>query len=165
MKKLLTLVLCLTLLGGCALRKAPFSFSPEVYLEVNGQEITSPTKEDLQEGLKGLDSSEESYVYLELGKPVDGMWYLSAALPLEGYEDGLGYILEACIEAGAEDFAYLQYRTTDQDQVLTWFENFFTATSAPDTSQWTDISYWYYDDPGGYDYGYDYYKDDEIRAI
>lgn len=157
MRKLLTLALALSLalLAGCASRKNPF-FSPEVYLEINGQEVSDPTKEALLEGLKNLDGSEDSYVYLELGEPLDGVWYLSAALPLDGYEDGLGYILEACVEAGTDDFSYLQWRTTDQEEVLDWFEDFYAGKAAPDTSGWEDISYWYYGD-----YSYDDWSDED----
>lgn len=159
MKKSLVLILALSLalLGGCALRTNPFAFSSEVYLEINGQEVTSPTEEALLEGLKNLDGSEKSYVYLEPGAPVDGMWYLSAALPLDGYEDGLGYILEACVESSVTEFAYYQFRTTDQEQVLSWFKDFYAGKSAPDTSGWEDISYWYYD------YGDDYEYNDQGR--
>lgn len=136
-------VLALCLLSGCWERPAP-------YLEVNGQEIADPSLGDLEQGLQNLDDSEESYVYLELARPVGGLWYLSAALPIAGYEDGLGYIVEACADAGEDDYTYYEYRTTDQEQVLTWFREFFRGKSAPDISGWEDITDWYY-----YDYGYD----------
>lgn len=141
-------VLALCLLSGCRGR-------PDPYLEVNGREIADPSLGDLERGLQNLDDSEESYVYLELAQPVGGLWYLSAALPAAGYEDGLGYIVEACADAGEDDYAYYEYRTTDQEQVLTWFREFFRGKSAPDVSGWEDITDWYY-----YDYGYDYGYDD-----
>ncbi len=164
MRKLLALALALalSLLGGCAHRENPFFPQPETYLEINGQEITEPSWETLRNGLENLDSSEESYVYLELGSPLDSVWYLSAALPLEGYDDGLGYILESCVEADGENFRYLQTRTTDREQLLAWFQDFFTGKAAPDLSAWEDISDWYYDD---YDDYSESYGDDEIRAI
>ena len=142
-------VLALCLLSGCRGRPAP-------YLEVNGREIADPSLGDLEQGLQNLDDSEESYVYLELARPVGGLWYLSAALPIAGYEDGLGYIVEACADAGEDDYTYYEYRTTDQEQVLTWFREFFRGKSAPDISGWEDITDWYY-----YDYGYDYGYDDD----
>lgn len=138
-------VLALCLLSGCWARPVP-------YLEVNGREIADPSIKDLEQGLKNLDDGVESYVYLELDRPVGGLWYLSAALPEAGYEDGLGYIVEACAAVDG-DYAYYEYRTTDQEQVLTWFREFFRGRSAPDTSGWEDITDWYY---GGYDYYDDY---------
>lgn len=152
MKRALAMItaalLALCLLSGCGLRTPP-------YLEVNGREIADPSLKDLEEGLKNLDNGEESYVYLEAVRPVDGLWYLSAALPMAGYEDGLGYIVEACAAHGEDDYSYYEYRTTDQEQVLTWFRDFFRGKSAPDISGWEDITDWYYDDYG-YDYDYDY---------
>ena len=165
MKKLLALALALLLLAGCAPRQNPFSPSPEVYLEVNGEEVARPDWEAVRGGLENLDGSQDSYVYLELGAPLDGVWYLSAALPLDGYDDGLGYILEACVEGAGEDFFYFQTRTTDQEQLMGWFEAFYTGESAPDVSGWEDISDWYYDDYDYDDYGGNYSGDNEIRAI
>ena len=157
MKRTLALVaaavLALCLLAGCRGRPAP-------YLEVNGREIADPSLDDLEAGLQNLDDSEESYVYLELARPVGGLWYLSAALPMAGYEDGLGYIVEACADAGEETYAYYEYRTTDREQVIAGFTEFFRGRSAPDVSGWEDISDWYYDDYyDDYDnyYDYDYY--------
>ena len=144
-------VLMLCLFSGCRARWNPLA--PEPYLEVNGREIADPSLKDLEEGLQNLDDGVESYVYLELSRPVGGLWYLSAALPEAGYEDGLGYIVEACADAGEDDYAYYEYRTTDQEQLLDWFREFFRGRSAPDVSGWEDITDWYY---GGYDYDYDY---------
>lgn len=157
MKRLMAVMtaafLALCLLSGCGLRSP---FAPDPYLEVNGQEIDNPSIKDLEAGLQNLDGGEESYVYLELARPVGGLWYLSAALPVAGYEDGLGYIVEACAAEGEDDYIYYEYRTTDQEQVLTWFRNFFRGKSAPDISGWEDITDWYYDGYGYYgDYGYD----------
>lgn len=141
------LILCL--LSGCSGRWNPFA--PDPYLEVNGQTIEAPSLKDLEQGLKNLDNGVESYVYLELERPVGGLWYLSAALPEAGYEDGLGYIVEACADAGEDDYSFYECRTTDQEQVLAWFRDFFRGKSAPDISGWEDITDWYYDD-------YDYYN-------
>lgn len=153
MKRILAVMmaaaLCLCLFSGCGLRNP---FAPDPYLEVNGQEITDPSLKDLEAGLRNLDDGVESYVYLELSRPVGGLWYLSAALPEAGYEDGLGYIVEACAAEGEDDYSYYEYRTTDQEQVLTWFRNFFRGRSAPDITGWEDVTDWYYYD---YDYGYD----------
>lgn len=158
MKRTLALVtglcLALCLLCGCGRRWNPLA--PIPYLEVDGVEVTNPSLGDLETGIQGLSDGEDSYVYLELDRPVGGLWYLSAALPLAGYEDGLGYIIEACADAGEDDYFYYEYRTTDQEQVLDWFRDFFRGKAAPDVSEWEDITDWYYDDYGGYDYGYDY---------
>lgn len=145
----LVLALALCLLGGCGQRTPP-------YLEVNGREIASPSLRDLESGLRNLSDGEDSYVYLELSQPLDGLWYLSAALPLAGYEDGLGYIVEACAADG-EGYAYYECRTTDQEQLLDWFREFFRGRSAPDISGWEDVTDWYGGD--GYDYHYDYDPD------
>lgn len=144
----LALALCL-LLCGCGRRGNPLVPAP--YLEVNGQEVENPSLKDLEAGIQNLDDGEESYVYLELGEPLGGLWYLSAALPLAGYEDGLGYIVEACAADG-EGYAYYETRTADQEELLDWFRDFFRGRSAPDISGWEDITDWYYDD---YDYNYD----------
>lgn len=150
---IVVVLLALCLLTGCVTRWNPFA--PDPYLEVNGQEIENPSIKDLENGLQNLDGGVESYVYLELDRPVGGLWYLSAALPETGYEDGLGYIIEACADAGEDDYTYYEYRTTDQKQVLTWFREFFRGKSAPDVSGWEDITDWYFDD---YDYYDDYYN-------
>ena len=96
MKRLLTalavLCCCLGLLCGCAQAGNPFA--PERYLEVDGQEVPGPTWRDVEKAVEGLNGGEDSYVYLELGQPLDGVWYLSAALPLTEYEDGV--TLKSC---------------------------------------------------------------------
>lgn len=148
-------VLGLCLLSGCWGRPVP-------YLEVNGQEIANPSIKELEAGLQNLDDGVESYVYLELDRPVGGLWYLSAALPEAGYDDGLGYIVEACAAAGEDDYTYYEYRTTDQEQVFDWFRDFFRGKAAPDVSGWEDITDWYdggydYYDDYGWDYDYSYY--------
>ncbi len=165
MKRLLTalavLCCCLGLLCGCAQAGNPFA--PERYLEVDGQEIPGPTWRDVEKAVEGLNGGEDSYVYLELGQPLDGVWYLSAALPLAEYEDGLGYIVDACLEEGG-DYRYYECRTTDREELLSWFEDFFRGRAAPDLAGWEDITDWY---DGGYDDGYPYYgyDDDEIASI
>jgi len=140
---LLALALCL--LSACGQGWDP-------YLEVNGQEVADPSVKDLENGIQALDGGEDSYVYLELAQPLDGLWYLSVALPLAGYEDGQGYIVEACT-GEEENYLYYECRTNDQEQVLTWFREFFRGRSAPDVTGWEDITDWY---GGGYDYGYGY---------
>lgn len=166
-KKLLAgcLALCLCLLCACA---GPEDWTPKPYLEIDGAEVEDPSLDKLRKGLEGLDSTEDSYVYLELAQPLDGVWYLSAALPLAEYEDGLGYILEACAEDANGGYSYLQYRTLDKEELLGFFEPFYKGKSAPDLSGWEDISDWYYDDYGGYDYddGYDYdYGGDLVAPV
>ncbi len=164
---LLGALLLLLALGACA---GPETWIARPYLEVNGEVVESPALEDLRTGLENLDGREESYVYLELAQPLEGVWYLSAALPLTGYEDGLGYILEACADDGMGGYSYLQYRTQDQEQVLAWFEDFFRGKAVPDLSDWEDITDWYFDDYYSYDYGYDYdygygYEENPIAPV
>ena len=173
---LLALILLLAL-AGCS--GGVQSWTPKPYLEINGTEAERPSVDKLREGIQSLTGDEDSYVYLELAQPLDGVWYLSAALPTTGYEDGLGYILEACVENGVDDYLYLQYRTQDREEVLDWFEDFYRGKSVPPTlDQWEDISDWYYyDDYDGdyygddYDYGYDYgyddydYEDDRVGQV
>ena len=73
----------LTALAGCA---GPETWTPKPYLEINGEAVENPSPEKLRAGLESLDSSAESYVYLELAQPLDGVWYLSAALPMAEYD-------------------------------------------------------------------------------
>lgn len=163
MKKLLALALacCLGLLWGCGALPGP-----ERYLEVNGREVPDPSWQDVAAALRGLNDGEDSYVYLELGEALDGVWYLSAALPLAEYEDGLGYIVEAC--AGEEDaYRYYEARTTDPDEVSGWFEEFFRGRGAPDLTGWEEITDWYGDYGYGDDspYGYDAPYQDNRGAV
>lgn len=175
LRKALIAALVLSLLFCGCRRWNPLTSSPP-YLEVNGQEVESPSLDDLEEGIQGLSGGANSYVYLEPSNSIDGIWSLSATLPLEGFEDGLGYIVDACWEED-NDYRYYECRTTDQEQLLDWFRDFYRGRSAPDISGWEDVTNWYYDDYGYDDYGYDdddgygydgyydYSYDDRIAAI
>ena len=154
----------LTALAGCA---GPETWTPKPYLEINGEAVENPSLEKLRAGLEGLDNRAESYVYLELAQPLDGVWYLSAALPMAEYEDGLGYILEACAEDGAGGYTYLQQRTQSQEELLAWFEDFYRGKAAPDLAGWTAIPDWYFDDYYYADYsdGDDYYGESPVAPV
>ena len=154
----------LTVLAGCA---GPETWTPKPYLEINGEAVENPSLEKLRAGLESLDNSAESYVYLELAQPLDGVWYLSVALPMAEYEDGLGYILEACAEDGAGGYTYLQQRTQSQEELLAWFEDFYRGEAAPDLAGWTDITDWYFDDYyyDEYYYGDDYYGESPVAPV
>ena len=162
-RKLWALGAALLLLAGCA---GPETWRPKPYLELNGEAVEDPSPEKLREGILALDGTEESYVYVELAQPLSGVWYLYAALPLTGYDDGMGYFLEACAEDGAGGYRYLQSRTSSEEEVLSLLDGFYRGEAAPDLTGWEDITQWYmdsdpyyydgYDYGHGYDYGYDY---------
>ena len=122
----------------------------------------------VEEAIRDLTGAEDSYLLLAPDAPIGDSIYLQAMLPYSYSDDGLGYIVEICLE-NALGYTFYEARTTDIDQVIRCFSQYYHLQKLPNIAVWEDVTdddWWYddygdwYDEYGGYD-EYDDYDDDQ----
>jgi hypothetical protein len=93
----------------------------------------------IRHAIWAIKPTKESYAILTPSEPIQNSVYLQAALPIEGYDDGLGYIVETRLADG-ESFKHYQIRIKDCYEVLKIFKAYYDYQSLQDISFWNDIT-------------------------
>ena len=107
-------------------------------LNVSGRRKAFPTFEDIEEGLRGLTDSPDSFLVYKRFPILNGCIYLQSALPAKGYDDGLGYLVEIRLSKN-EGFHQYRMRTTSIDEVIGIFADFYIMEQLPDVTAWEEI--------------------------
>lgn len=148
---LAALLCCLSLMAGCG--------APAYLLEIDGREVWDFTFSEVEAAIRGLNNSYESYVLLQPETPIKKSLYMEAYLPAFGSDDGLGYVVEICVEDFFGNYRYYQARTADVNDVIRCFSRYYKGQALPNLTAWQDVTYDYFDYYDYYD-DYDYYDYD-----
>lgn len=111
---------------------------PYYTLTVDGVPYTNPTAQDIKDYLGNLEPVSGSFLILERSCGIGGTAYLQAALPVEGYDDGLGYCVQVGVPQGQSVLLY-EYRTQELDKVRNLFCRYLERQEAPPYFSWNRI--------------------------
>lgn len=103
------------------------------------KDVEQPSMEQIRAAIKAITHTRGSFVVLKPSEPIQGSIYMQTALPIEGYDDGLGFLVEIRIEA-TRTFTHYQYRTKDSDFVCHLFRDYYIHQILPDLTRWEDIT-------------------------
>ena len=136
------LAACLVLLAGCGGRTYSLESGQGVVEECSFQQV--------EDAIRSLTGAEDSYLILTPDAPIDGSFYLQAMLPYSYSDDGLGYILDICLEDSGYGYTLYEARTTEIDDVIRCFSQYYKLQKLPNLTAWENVS-----GSGWYDVWYD----------
>lgn len=136
----------LLLMGGCG---------PAFQLEVDSSPgVPAQSFAQVEEAVRRLDQSPDSFLLLEPTSPLKDSLYLQAYLPYPDGDDGLGYYLELCVQTPGS-YRYYQCRTRDVEAVVRCFSRYYKGR-LPNLDTWEDITWDFWDD------GWDFWPFDPV---
>ena len=109
-----------------------------VILNVNGLRKAFPSFEDIEDGLRGLTKSPNSFLVYKRYPIIHGCAYIQAALPAVEYDDNKGYVVEARLLKNG-NFHQYRLRTHSIEEVIAVFSDFYICEQIPDVSCWQEI--------------------------